>query len=139
MGVEASGHHFFGLLEGGDDGLFTSLVVLGLIARSGLSLAGLIERFVWPSITPDLRIPWEGDAAATLQQIAETCRGEVSRLDGVRAEYSEGWALARASITEPAITLRFEGDTTQRVRAIAADFLAGVPHLRERVMKMLDE
>ena len=138
LGVEVSGHHFFGVLGGGDDGLFTALVVLGLIETTGKSLADLIEPIGWPAITPDVRIPFTGDASAAVDRIAASCRGQVTRLDGVRAEYADGWALARASITEPAITFRFEARDREHLTRIASQFLAGVPELRREVMEMIE-
>ena len=137
LGVEVSGHHFYKALGGGDDGLFTALVVAGLLRRPGASLADLIDPIGWPAITPDLRIKFDGDAAETVASIARQCGGEVSRLDGVRAQYEDGWALARASITEPAITLRFEGRDAQSARSIAARFLGAEPQLRDKVMEIL--
>ncbi len=44
LGVEVSGHHFFGVLEGGDDGLFTALVVLRLLAATDGRLADWLRR-----------------------------------------------------------------------------------------------
>jgi phosphomannomutase/phosphoglucomutase len=137
MGVEVSGHHFFRTLGGGDDGLFTTLVVLGLVERMGVPLADLVEPIGWPDITPDLRIPFDGDAAETLETIATNCGVNVARLDGVRAEYDDGWALARASITEPAITFRFEGRDHIHLHELATRFLAATPELRDRVMEMI--
>ncbi len=98
LGVEASGHYFFRALDGGDDGLFVALLLAHLVAGSGLSLAELIEPIGWPAITPDLRLPLPGDAAAILEQIAAHCCGEVSRLDGVRAQYHDGgpWRGSRS-------------------------------------------
>ena len=137
LGVEVSGHYFFRALGGGDDGLFATLVVAHVVARSGRSLAELIEPIGWPAITPDLRLPLPGDAAAILETIAATCGGEVSRLDGVRAEYDDGWALARISITEPLITLRFEARRREALPQLAARFLNSVPELLGQVLEMI--
>jgi phosphomannomutase/phosphoglucomutase len=137
MGVEASGHHFFGVLDGGDDGLFTALVALEIVQRTNTALADLIRPIGWPAITPDLRIPFSGDAAAAMETIADRCGGLVSRLDGVRAQYDDGWALARPSITEPAITLRFEGRTHADLRQIASRFLAATPDLLRHVLEKI--
>ncbi len=134
------GHHFYGALGGGDDGLLTALIVLQLLQASGASLADLLQPFGWPAITPDLRIPCQGDPATLIERIAASCGGKVSRLDGVRAEYDAGsWALARVSITEPVITFRFEKAGSESLRSIAARFLAAVPELRQQVMEKLNE
>jgi phosphomannomutase/phosphoglucomutase len=139
LGVEASGHHFFGLLGGGDDGLFTALAACALVQSAGEPLDRLVAPFPWPAITPDIRLPYDGDAQAALETIAASCGGRVSRLDGIRAEYDAGWALARASITEPAMTLRFEGRDREHLRQIVSRFLGGVPDLRERTLESIDE
>ncbi|NOX54624.1 MAG: hypothetical protein GXP27_09335, partial [Planctomycetes bacterium] len=139
LGVEVSGHHFYGSLGGGDDGLFTALVLLELIVRTGKSLAHLLDEVPWPCITPDVRVPFRGESQALLEQIATACGGRVSRLDGVRAEYDEGWALARMSITEPAITFRFEGHDKIALRAIVERFLKSVPELKEAVLERIEQ
>ncbi len=138
LGVEVSGHHFFGALEGGDDGLFTALCVLHLLAARQTRLADWLREIGWPAITPDLRIAFDGDPQSTLETIAQLCGGEVTRMDGVRAEYDNGaWALGRASITEPAITFRFEGRTRDELRTIINRFLAGTPELCQRVLEKI--
>ncbi len=139
LGVEVSGHYFFKALDGGDDGLFAALITLHVLARTRTSLADLIAPFGWPAITPDLRIPFDGDAAAEVERIAGGCGGRITRLDGVRAEYEDGWALARPSITEPLITLRFEGRDRSSLPGIAERFLAAAPELLTRVMEKIHE
>ncbi len=85
-----------------------------------------------------MRIAFEGDPHSTLEIIAQSCGGAVSRLDGIRAQYENGaWALARASITEPAITFRFEGRSREEWPAIVSRFLAGVPELCQRVLEKI--
>lgn len=137
LGVEVSGHYFFRTLGGGDDGLFVSLVVAHLLARTGLSLADLVRPVPWPAITRDLRLPLSGDGPAMLARIAATCGGAVRRLDGVRAEYEDGWGLARLSITEPLITMRFEGRDRPALEQVVGRFLSSEPALRGRVMEMI--
>ncbi len=139
FGVEVSGHYFFKSLSGGDDGLYASLVLLQRLVYGRRPLAELISAVGWPAITPDLRIPFRGDANAVLERIAAGCGGRVSRLDGIRTEYDDGWALARASITEPAMTLRFEGRDRECMKAIATRFLAGAPELLALVMEKINE
>ena len=49
------------------------------------------------------------DPATVAALQAENAR--LIKLDGVRAEYPDGWGLVRASNTQPAITMRFEAHT----------------------------
>jgi phosphomannomutase/phosphoglucomutase len=138
LGVEVSGHHFFGAIGGGDDGLFTTLVLLKLVGDAGRTLAEMRQHIGWPVITPDLRLPFAGSAVSVLETIAASCGGQVTRIDGVRAAYeADGWALARTSITEPAITFRFEGRDRERLLAIIDRFLANVPELRKQVLEKI--
>jgi phosphomannomutase/phosphoglucomutase len=139
LGVEVSGHHFFAALHGGDDGLFTALVVLAIEQRTGRALHELLRPFPWPLITPDLRIPFTGDAAAVLEMIAAECGGYISRLDGVRTEYEFGWGLARASITEPALTFRFEGRDAESVRWLAARIAVPATGLQNIVTEKVND
>jgi phosphomannomutase/phosphoglucomutase len=138
LGVEVSGHYFFKALSGGDDGLFAALAVARLLAKSKKPLADWIQAIGWPTITPDLRIPFQGDPNVVVERIASSCGGRIARMDGVRAEYDDGWALARASITEPLMTFRFEGNDANSLRRIVERFLAAVPDLRMKVMEKID-
>ena len=47
---------------------------------------------------------------------------ELITIDGVRAEYPDGFGLARASNTTPVIVLRFEGDTPEALARIQDAF-----------------
>lgn len=118
---EVSGHFFFGEL-GYDDGLFAALVMAELLAESGASLSALADGIVCPPITPDLRIPCpygEQDAwLARVEAKALTLNCRVSRLDGVRLDFDDGWLLMRKSITAEQVTLRAEAETPERLRAL---------------------
>jgi phosphomannomutase/phosphoglucomutase len=46
----------------------------------------------------------------------------VLTIDGVRAEFADGFGLARASNTSPVIVLRFEGDTEDALKRIQEEF-----------------
>ena len=43
---------------------------------------------------------------------------EVVTIDGVRAIFDDGWGLIRASNTQPALVLRFEATSPERLTAI---------------------
>ena len=137
LGVEISGHYFYKALGGGDDGLFTGLAVCHMVARAGTSLHDLAADYPLPCITPDVRLPVSGNVGPIVEAIARTCGGEVSRLDGVRAAYDDGWGVARESITEPVLTLRFEAARHEQLRPVIERFLVGVPDLRDRVLTHL--
>ncbi len=60
-------------------------------------------------------------------------------LDGVRAQYEDGWGMVRASVTEPLITLRFEGDHELALGRIMARFEAIAPELAGRLPQRTKE
>jgi phosphomannomutase/phosphoglucomutase len=127
--VEISGHFFFAELEG-DDGLFAALSFARLVAESGRSLSDLVASVPRYPITPDIRIPYQGDMEALLAQASRAFSDyEVNTLDGVRVEFPDGWGLIRASVTEPLITLRFEARTWERLAEIERLFVSRLPEL----------
>ena len=76
--------------------------------------------------TPEIVINMEeGEHYALVQELVEksTFAGaKTITVDGVRAEYAHGWGLVRASNTMPAITLRFEADSSQDLHDIQQRF-----------------
>ena len=46
----------------------------------------------------------------------------VNDIDGVRIDFEDGWALARASNTQPVIVTRFEANSQVRLNEIRAYF-----------------
>ena len=124
---EISGHFFFREL-GYDDGMFAGLKVCEFIARHG-ALSSLIDGIPNYLLTPDIRVPYTGhDKEAILDALAKQLTAyKPNRIDGVRIEFSDGWAMIRASVTEPLFTLRFEARTPERLREIAGILLAALP------------
>ena len=132
FGGEISGHLFYRELAGGDDGLYSAILMTGIVGRRG-SLSKLAGELPSYATTPEIRIRIEADPAV-LEAIANAFPPErVSRLDGVRVQFDDGWGLARMSVTEPMMTLRFEGRDNKALRRIMQEFLAPVPELRGRV------
>src|SRR5207248_843752 len=51
---------------------------------------------------------------------------DVVTIDGVRADYADGFGLIRASNTTPVLVLRFEGHTPDALERIEHDFMAAL-------------
>lgn len=137
FGGEISGHYFFAVL-GGDDGLYAALLVADLVRTNGGSLANLLAQLPAYATTPDIRLPYhEEDQAELLVGLASALkrRGDcqVSLLDGVRAEFKDGWGLMRVSVTEPLLTLRFEARDRENLDKVKDLFLEPVPKIKSRV------
>ena len=118
---EVSGHFFFGEL-GYDDGLFAALRMAELVASSGHTLGELVGDIVCPPITPDIRVacPYNEQQGwlDLAEQMALAQGAQVNHLDGVRADYPDGWFLMRKSVTAEQVTFRAEARTEKRLREL---------------------
>ena len=130
-GGEISGHYFFGEL-GRDDALSATLMLARLLDERNVSLAEAMQGVPSYPITPDLRLPCAAEVAGAILADLDAAFAERprSRLDGVKVLFPEGWALARRSVTEPVITLRFEARTQATLDEIREEVLAASAALR---------
>ena len=48
--------------------------------------------------------------------------GRLSSIDGLRADWPDGWGLVRASNTTPVLVMRFDGDNKDALARIQAAF-----------------
>ena len=134
FGGELSGHYFYRKLAGGDDGLYSALVMAAILANTGASLAELADAIPEYVTTPDIRVAFEGDRHGIIERIAGSFPEErISRLDGVRVDFPGGWGLIRASVTEPVLTLRFEAESRECLDEIMDEFLAPAPEIQRSV------
>lgn len=135
FGGEVSGHYFYRSLGGGDDGLYSTLVMAGIVAKSDSPISQRLAAMPSYAITPDIRVLYDGDPSVLDLIAAAFPADRVSRLDGVRVDFDEGWGLARMSVTEPAITLRFEATEPEQLAEIIQKFLAAAPELADKVRR----
>lgn len=111
---EMSGHIFFGdRYYGFDDGLYAAVRLLGVLARSGVSLAKLCDRLPKTFSTPEIRFPCDDSVKFKIvEEVRRNVSGvpelEVNNLDGVRVTTRDGWWLLRASNTQPVLVVRCE-------------------------------
>jgi phosphomannomutase/phosphoglucomutase len=132
---EMSGHTFFKeRWYGFDDALYTGARLLEILSRSADAGRVLRELPDAPS-TPELN--WklaEGEPHALVAKLQATRpfpgARSVLTIDGVRAEYADGFGLARASNTTPVIVLRFEADTDSALERIKREFRAALQPLK---------
>ncbi len=128
---EMSGHIFFAdRYYGYDDALYAALRLIGLVGRSGASLAELRDALPRPVNTPELRFPCDDRRKfAVVDEVRrrlEAASREVITIDGVRVGGGDGWWLLRASNPEPALVARCEaGDAAglDRLKAELSDQL----------------
>ena len=124
---EMSGHIFFKeRWFGFDDGLYTGARLLEIVSRFA-DPSEPLEALPQAVSTPELKLEMEeGQPFALIEALQAQGKFDgslrVVTIDGVRAEYPDGFGLARASNTTPVVVLRFEADTSEALARIQKDF-----------------
>ena len=125
---EMSGHIFFAdNWFGFDDAIYASARLARLVARSGRSLGDLLGDVPRYPSTPELRLDCpEEEKFEVVREAVEHYRGshEVVDVDGARVQFDGGWALIRASNTQPVVVVRLEADSRERLSEIRDDVAA---------------
>mgnify|MGYP001391313408 FL=1 len=120
---------------GFDDALYDACRLIEIISRSGRTLSEMVSDFPEYRSTPEIRIDVTEDQKWTVVSEALVYfkeKYDVISVDGVRILFGDGWALLRASNTQPVIVARFEAQSESRlieIRTEIAEWLtqAGVP------------
>ena len=119
---ELSGHimvadDYFGF----DDALYDACRLISILSRSGRSLSETVSEFPVYVSTPELRIDVSEEQKWSVvdEAVAHFKRShDVIDVDGARVLFGDGWALLRASNTQPAIVARFEAKSRERLEEI---------------------
>ncbi|MEZ5653660.1 MAG: phosphomannomutase/phosphoglucomutase [Burkholderiaceae bacterium] len=136
---EMSGHIFFKeRWYGFDDGLYAGARMLEILSRSA-DPSAVLNALPDSPTTPEIKVATaEGENFAIVERLKSgnyfARAREVIKIDGVRAEYDDGFGLARPSNTTPVVVLRFEADTAEALERIKQDyrqaFAAVAPDIR---------
>ena len=126
---EMSGHIFFKeRWFGFDDGLYTAARLIEILAADARPVHEIFAELPDAISTPELRVDLEeGEQVTFMKHLVEHAqfKGAVlTTIDGVRADYEDGWGLVRASNTTPSLILRFEANTEAALKRIQSDFRA---------------
>jgi len=124
---EMSGHVFFKeRWYGFDDGIYSGARLLEILAadvkQPRVVFAGLPDSFNTPELQVQMR---EGANHAFIEKLLDNPdfgEANLTMIDGVRADYADGWGLVRASNTTPCLVLRFEGQTKEAMLKVQARF-----------------
>ena len=124
---EMSGHVFFKeRWFGFDDGVYAGARLLEILSKSGQTPQQVFDAIPNSINTPELRIEFdEGEHYAFMEELTEVAAfkdAKVSTIDGVRADYVDGFGLIRPSNTTPILVLRFEADSEAALTRIQSDF-----------------
>jgi phosphomannomutase/phosphoglucomutase len=120
---EMSGHIFFrDNWYGFDDGIYAGVRLLEILADKDSSSSEIFNQLPEGINTPEIlvAIPEEEKFVFIESLISKASfpGAVINTIDGLRVNFRDGWALVRASNTTPALTLRFEAVSKDRLYEI---------------------
>lgn len=134
FGGEMSGHVFFADRNYGyDDAPYAGLRLCEIISQTGKSIPELLAGLPSAFNTPEIRIDTTEDKKVLIvEKVKEAFSKpsdeyQLNLIDGIRISFKDGWALARASNTQPVLVVRFEASTQ-----------AGLDRIQKSIMSVVD-
>ena len=124
---EMSGHIFFNDRWGGfDDGLYAGARLCELLSTSDQRPEKVFASLPDTVNTPELRLEMdEGEHFKLMQELNQNANfdtGKVSKIDGLRVDFDDGFGLIRPSNTTPTLIMRFEARTQEGLQKIQDQF-----------------
>lgn len=125
---EMSGHIFFKeRWYGFDDALYSAARLLEIITKQDLSSSALFATLPNSISTPEINLHFDEDGAQhefmkKFTGVVDLPDAKITTIDGIRADYEDGWGLVRASNTTPSLVIRFEADDVNVIERIKNDF-----------------
>ncbi len=126
---EMSGHIFFKeRWYGFDDALYAGARMLEILVGLKKSPSEIFAILPAGVSTPELHINLkEGEQQGFMERLlaeVDMPDAKIINIDGMRADFADGWGLVRASNTTPCLVLRFEGDNQQALEQVQEKFRA---------------
>lgn len=128
---EMSGHMFFKeRWYGFDDGLYTAARLLEILSQYD-NPSEVLEALPKDLSTPELKLEMaEGEPHPFVERLQKEAAFPTAKecitIDGIRAEYDDGFGLARASNTTPVVVLRFEAQNEAALARIQNEFKTAI-------------
>ena len=138
-----SGHVFYkDRWYGFDDGIYTAARVLELLSQDLRTSDAIFAEFPDTVNTPEIKVPFADDKKfafiTKFQKEAHFPEATISTIDGVRADFKDGFGLVRVSNTTPYLIMRFEGDTEGELTRIRADFYRELLRIEPSLKEILN-
>ena len=126
---EYSGHMWFGdRFYGFDDGLYAGLRMIEVLSNTDKKMSELYNDINVYYSTDELKLnTTEENKYKIVEEVKKYAVGKnykYNDIDGIRVEFSDGWALIRYSNTGPVISARFEANSNERLKEITDEFMA---------------
>lgn len=133
FGGEMSGHVFFADRNYGyDDAPYAGLRLCEIISKTGKNIQELLAGLPSAYNTPEIRIDTtEEKKVLIVEKVKEAFAKpsdeySLNLIDGIRISFKDGWALARASNTQPVLVVRFEASTQAGLERIQSSVMSVV-------------
>ena len=129
FGGEYAGHYVFndGRGFGYDDGLYAALRVLEYLSLKQCTLSEALADYPERASTEDIYISTHQISPAlvlaNVEKQSQHFQAEMSKIDGVRLDFEDGFGIIRASNTGEYFTVRFDADSDQRLHQIRHNFV----------------
>ena len=132
---EMSGHFFFeDRWYGVDDGIYAAARLLEILAGAETPPEAILNALPTSFNTPELKVPMEEGENFTFveefQKVASFEGAKISTIDGIRADWPDGWGLVRCSNTTPILVVRFDAETEEALERIKSTFRSQMLSLR---------
>ena len=123
LGGEMSGHMFFAdRYFGFDDAIYAAGRLMEILSKSDSKLSELLADVPNTFNTPEIRVDCPDeikfDVVEQVKNYFSKKNYDINDIDGMRITFDDGWALVRASNTQPALVLRFESTSQERLNEI---------------------
>ena len=125
-----SGHFFFkDRWYGFDCGIYSAAACWRFSPTMTASPSEVLDALPNSVSTPELKVQLdEGENHEFIEQFqaaaAISKARRINTIDGVRADFNDGWGLVRASNTTPILVLRFDADSQSALQRIQEAFRA---------------
>ena len=124
---EMSGHFFFAeRWYGVDDGIYSAARLLEILGAAETPPEAILNALPASYSTPELKVQMqEGENHEFIEQFRSVARfegAEISVIDGLRADFDDGWGLVRASNTTPILVVRFDAESENALARIKTTF-----------------
>jgi len=104
--------------------------LLEILARDARTPGDVFAQLPETVNTPELKLEMsEGEQFGLVQRLQQGAYfpgATLTTIDGVRADYDDGWGLARPSNTTPTVVIRFEADNAAALARIQQQFRAAL-------------
>ncbi|NCF63204.1 MAG: phosphomannomutase/phosphoglucomutase, partial [Gammaproteobacteria bacterium] len=124
---EMSGHFFFEeRWYGVDDGIYAAARLLEILSSTETPPEAILNALPTSFSTPELKVQMqEGENHGFIESFKAAANfddANISTIDGLRADYDDGWGLVRASNTTPILVVRFDAETEEALERIKTTF-----------------